>query len=133
VFGAILQHETFVGGFNKVEFHMSAAEQQRYADLKAIAARVPARASLAATEQEVPHVSSRPNAYTLKITAGDAEYILVNRRRVQGEARKHFQAALDKQPYDLIASQGDYLLFRRGPSSEAARRVLRSLQLTVPR
>ncbi|HKP59954.1 MAG TPA: DUF2079 domain-containing protein [Polyangiales bacterium] len=132
VFGAILQRDTFTGGFNKVEFSMSKEERQRYADLRALAARIPARASVAATEQEVPHVSNRPNVYTLKIGVGNAEYVLVNRRTLFNEARRHFQDALGAASYDLVARQGDYVLFRRGPTSPAGREALRALRLTVP-
>jgi uncharacterized membrane protein len=131
VFGAILQHDSFTGGFNRVQFEMSADERQRYADLKTIAARIPPRASLAASEPEVPHLSNRPNMYTLKIGVGNADYVLVYRRRLVNEARQHLQEALDTTQYDLFASQGDYLLFRRGPTSKAGREALRSLRLHV--
>lgn len=130
-FGAILQRQTFVGGFDKVEFAMSREERARYADLQLIAARVPPRASLAATDQEVPHVSNRPNVYSLKLGVSGAEYVLVNRRRVFGEPRGYFQEALDGTPYDLVVRQGDFLLFRRGPTSPAGKEALRSLGLTV--
>jgi uncharacterized membrane protein len=132
VFGAILQHETFTAGFNQLAFAMTPAEQKRYADLQAILAKIPPRASIAATEQEVPHVSNRPNVFTLKITAGRAEYLLVNRYHVSGEARQHIEEVLKIQPYDVVVTQGEHVLFRRGKMSDEAQRAFRALRVSPP-
>lgn len=132
VFGAIFQHETFTAGFNKLAFAITPVEQKRYADLQALVAKIPPRASVAATEQEVPHVSNRPNVFTLKITAGRAEYLLVHRYRVSAEARQHIEDVLKIQPYDLVATQGEHVLFRRGKMSDEGKRAFRELRVTVP-
>lgn len=132
VFGAILQHESFTAGFNKLSFTITPDEEKRYADLKTLIAKIPPRASVAATEQEVPHVSNRPNAFTLKISAGRAEYLLVHRYRINGDARKHLEEVLKVQPYDLIATQGEFLLFRRGKLSEAAKNAFRGMRISLP-
>jgi uncharacterized membrane protein len=132
VFGAILQRETFVGGFNKVQFTATPEERQRYRDLKKILANVPPRASIAATEPDVPHISNRPNAYSLKITTGRAEYLLVHRHRLNEESRRHIEETLPVQPYDLAAREGNYLLFRRGNPSKEGRGALRSLRVKLP-
>jgi uncharacterized membrane protein len=132
VFGAILQRETFVGGFNKVQFSATPEERQRYRDLKQILANVPPRASIAATEPDVPHVSNRPNVYSLKITTGRAEYLLVHRHRLSEESRRHIEETLPVQPYDLAARVGNYLLFRRGNPSKEGRGALRALRVKLP-
>jgi uncharacterized membrane protein len=132
VFGAILQHESFKAGFNQLSFEITPGELKRYADLKALMAKIPPRASVAATEQEVPHVSNRPTVFTLKITAGRAEYLLIDRYRVTGDARKHLEEVLQIQPYDLVATQGDFVLFRRGKMSEEGRRAFRGLHVSLP-
>ena len=132
VYGAILQRETFVGGFSRVSFTMTAEERKRYRDLKTIVAKVPARASIATTEREVPHISNRPTAYSLKITAGNAEYLLLHRHQFDSGARRKVEEALVAQPYDLVATEGDYLLFQRGKSSIEGERALRGLSLSVP-
>ncbi len=129
VFGAILQRETFTGGFSKIVFTMTDSERQRYRDLKTIAAKIPPRASVAAGEREVPHISNRPNAFTLKITAGRAEYLLLHRYHLDSTARRHVEEVLAIQPYDLVAKQGDYYLFRRGKTSPEAEKALRTLHI----
>jgi uncharacterized membrane protein len=132
VFGAILQHESFTAGFNKLSFTLTPDEQKRYADLKALVAKIPPRARVAASEQVVPHISNRPDAFTLKITAGRAEYILVHRFHLNGEQRQHLEDALKIQPYDVFARQGEFVLFRRGKLSEEAKNLFRSMRVTLP-
>src|SRR5262249_48277839 len=72
VYGAVLQRNVFVSGFEKLSFSMSEREKVEYRQLRALANRIPRGASVAASENVVAHVSNRPNAYTLKITNGDA-------------------------------------------------------------
>jgi uncharacterized membrane protein len=134
VFGAIFQHNTFVGGFSRVFFEMSKGERRRYADLREVAARIPPDASVAATELEIPHVSARLDAYTLKVTDGDAQFLFLNKEHFDGEARQIVRRAFKKQPYCVLANKGEfYLLVKQGhklyaqcdaPKSDAALRTL---------
>jgi uncharacterized membrane protein len=133
VFGAILQHETFVGGFSRVFFYMSPGEKQRYADLKAIAARIPPGASVAASELEIPHVSSRLDAYSLKITTNDAEYFLLNRQHLDPDARQRIKGSLREYPYGLVAKQGLFFLFKKNHESPETEAALRTLGLPTHR
>ncbi|HKU39594.1 MAG TPA: DUF2079 domain-containing protein, partial [Polyangiales bacterium] len=110
VFGSVFQHNTFVGGFSRVQFTMSDAERQRYRDLREVAAKIPKDASVAATELEIPHVSTRLDAYTLKVTAGDAEYLFINRRHLDEEARARVREAFDGGDYGLFAQKGEFYL-----------------------
>jgi hypothetical protein len=78
VFGAVLQHETFVGGFSKIEFQMNEEEKVPLRDLRRLVAMIPESASVAASENEVPHIAARYERYTLKDGDADAEYVLVH-------------------------------------------------------
>jgi uncharacterized membrane protein len=129
VFGAILQHNTFVGGFSRVFFDMSDGERKRYADLRNVAARIPANASVAATELEIPHVSARLDAYTLKVTSGDADYLLVNRAHFDADARNHVRKAMNRRAYGLLARKGDFFLFSKGYKSTETEAALAKLGL----
>jgi uncharacterized membrane protein len=114
-FGALLQHDRFVGGFSQVQFTMSPADKQRYADLRALVAMIPPTASVAATEQETPHISTRKDAYPLRWPPGAVDYILVGRSHVWG-AQDALNAAFRLSAYGLVAERGDELfLFKRGP------------------
>jgi uncharacterized membrane protein len=120
-FGALLQRHTFTGGFTRVSFEISEPEQKRYADLLAVAAHLPPKASVAATEQEVPHVSTRADAFTLKTTHGDAQYLFVFRPHVYGDAQERLRDAFQRHRYGVVFSQGDFYLFKRDFESDQTR------------
>jgi uncharacterized membrane protein len=131
VFGAILQHHTFVGGFNKIVFTMTPEEEQRYRDLKRLAAMIPRDASVAATENECPHVAARMLAYTLKDGSVEAEYVLINAQKINlGNTRNNLKKMFSKAPYGLVAKGSRLFLFKRNhesPDTEAAK-----LELGIP-
>jgi uncharacterized membrane protein len=121
VFGSILQHRTFVSGFSKIAFSMSAAEKEANRDLRSIAARIPLSASVAATERECPHVSTRPTAYALRLGHGDADYLLVRKGQLEVQGTdKQFIDALSRNEYGLVARSGEFFLFGRDFASPAA-------------
>ena len=130
VFGAILQHNTFVGGFSKVEFTMTAEERLRYETLARMAASIPEHASVAASENEIPHVAARLNAYTLKLGPADVDYILVNAPRARsGPAHKALQTMFSRHEYGVVSSGQGLYLFKRGHKSEATAAALRALNV----
>ncbi|HEY4184275.1 MAG TPA: DUF2079 domain-containing protein, partial [Polyangia bacterium] len=114
-FGAIFQHKVFVGGFSKIEFEMTPAEQRRYADLEDLVAMIPPQASVAATENEAAHISTRKNAYALRIAPGPVDYLLIGKSHVGDLSRGPLIAALaDRSAYGLVGQRGGELfLFKR--------------------
>jgi uncharacterized membrane protein len=124
VFGAVLQHETFVGGFSKIEFQITDIEKHRYLTMQRLKALIPESASVAATEMEVPHIAARLNAYTLKDGPADADFILVNRLRMNiGDVRGALTAMFQRERYGLLSRGDDLYLFKRGldsPDTDAA-------------
>jgi len=130
VFGAVLQHETFVGGFRKIEFTIGSKERKRYAILKKLVKMIPQEASVAATETEVPHIAARLNAYTLKDGPADADYILLNGLRMgMGDVRGALNAMLARDEYGLVATGLDIYLFKRGFSAPETKGALKRLGL----
>jgi len=128
-FGAVLQHKTFVGGFNHIEFEMSAGDRKRYAELKELLAMIPPKASVAATENETPHISSRMDAYPLRIEPPKhPDYVLINRNHIGDLSRGAVDKLMaDPNEYGLLAQRGDVYLFKRGvqsPQTPAARRAV---------
>jgi len=130
VFGAVLQHDTFVGGFRKIEFTINSKEKKRYAVVTKFAAMIPQEASVAATETEVPHIAARLDAYTLKDGPADADYILVNGQRLgMGDVRGALNKMLARDQYGLVATGSDIYLFQRGISSPETKGALKRLGL----
>jgi uncharacterized membrane protein len=127
VFGAVLQHETYVGGFLPVPFHMTQAEKDTYAALRRAANKIPREASVAATDLEVPHVSNRFSIYTLRSHHGDADYLLVNRASVAADTKNVLKDAISRNDYGLVANEAPFYLFKRGantPETDAALQTL---------
>ena len=125
-FGAILQRGYFVGGFSKIEFKMTPAEKARWKGMKELLAMIPKKASVAATEQEAAHVSTRLTIFPLRLPPGPVDYILVNRYHIGDLSRTSLNAALaNHDEYGLLAERADELfLFKRGyksPGTAAAR------------
>ena len=125
-YGAVLQHETFVGGFSHIEFKMSPADHRRYAELRELLAMIPPNASVAATEQETAHVSTRRTIYPLRWPPGPVDYLLIGRSHIGDLSRSSLNAALaNPGEYGLLASRADELfLFKRGhvsPETQSAR------------
>jgi hypothetical protein len=96
------------------------ADETRYAQLRSIIARIPPEATVAATEAEGPHVSSRLIMYSLKYTLGkDPEYLLVGLSRLGGEVA-HIRQALESGKYGVVAQEGPFILAKRGASPASA-------------
>lgn len=131
VFGAVLQHETFVGGFNRVLFEITPKEKQRFETLKRLDAMIPKSASVAAAENLVPHVATRADVYTLKDAVPmPAEYVLLNSQTAAYDnSRKAFVAMLERDHYGVVASGDDLYLFKRGHDSPDTAAAMRALDI----
>ncbi len=128
VFGAILQHKTFVGGFSKIEFTMSDEDKARYEVMKQMRALIPQNASVAASENEVPHVSARMDAYTIKDGAApDADFILVNQNQMGGGTRTAVNTMFSHNDYGLLKSGHGLYLFKRGHESPETKAAISAL------
>jgi uncharacterized membrane protein len=111
-YGAILQQNTAKGGFGKYKFEMTEADRERYAHLQKIIAKVPPMAKVSSAEYVVPHVSSRPYAYTLRNGLYDADYVIWE-APARADERTFVREAL-KGPFGVVASSGPFVLAKRG-------------------
>jgi uncharacterized membrane protein len=112
-FGIVLQHNTAWGGFSPFHIGINDAERARHADLYSVIKQIPQDASLAAAETIVAQVSSRKNAYSLRIAYNDADYILA-RVPTGGEDRNNLVNALQSGLYGFVTQNGEFVLFKRG-------------------
>jgi uncharacterized membrane protein len=115
VFGAVLQHNTFTGGFQHVQFDMTHEEEERYQVMLQMKALIPQNASVAATENEVPHVSARMNAYTLKDSnPPDVDFILISPVSLHlGRTQKNLTDMFSRADYGLRMQGSKLYLFQR--------------------
>lgn len=103
------------GGYFYIDFTVSEAEEQRYAELKEIIRDIPPDASVVATEQVGPHVSSRKLMYALRRGVYDAEYMLAAKSELDFEqTRKLFTDAVKSNKYGVIKRVGEFVLLKKG-------------------
>jgi uncharacterized membrane protein len=113
--GAILQRDNFRGGFRKVAFARSPADQKKYADLMELIKLIPKTASVAATETEAPHVSNRADCFTMRFGYDDADYLLLSIAEARGgTTRKFFKKAVASGKYGFVRQSGGFMLWQRG-------------------
>lgn len=118
--GVWLGGESIWGGFREKTFEISAREVERHRELRELVALIPADASVAATEAEGPHVSTRLTMYSLKFTLGDQPDYLLLGHVGMGSESKHVRMALDSGEYGLVAQRGPFFLVGRGASGDIA-------------
>ncbi len=114
-FGALLQHESFVGGFSRIQFEMNDTARNRYEDLRRVVSNIPADASVASTEYMSPHVSTRLHAYVFRYDVGPVDYILLSDNEVNADLRRTLTEKFRKYGYGLVAKgKKEFYLFKRG-------------------
>jgi uncharacterized membrane protein len=129
-FGAILPREHCVGGFGSISVEVNEAQKRRYLDLMSLVERIPRRASVAATEYMIPHISARKNAYTFRYDFGRVDYILISSRELHGNVRKRLEEVFKRDRWGLAgASGGEFYLFERDGDTKGMDAALRRLAI----
>lgn len=113
-YGAVLQRNTARGGFDRFHFGTTDADLALRRERAALLARVPERAKVVASETLVPHVSSRPDAYTLRLGVYDAEYMLFSLIPTATGEIEQARAALADGRFGVVAVESRLVLARRG-------------------
>jgi uncharacterized membrane protein len=130
-FGALLRADGFGGQETPDTYRMSRSGQARYDQLMNLVHRIPATASVAATDYLLSHVSNRPDAYELSRPYRKPDYILLSSREVGGIKR-----SLDKtfatHEYQLIGTTYDeFYLFSRGTETAGTKNALKRLGINA--
>ncbi|MFC1642993.1 DUF2079 domain-containing protein, partial [Myxococcota bacterium] len=113
-------------GYRKVEFSFSDAERRRYQDLKEIVSVIPDDATVAATENVGPHVSTRKTLFTMRHGPHGAEYILASKNELGlHSTRPTLTEALESQKYGVVKRVGDFAVMRRGHDPSLNRALIR--------
>ena len=110
--GAIFQRNAFRGGFQQVRFELTSQDKKRYKQLHELIDMIPRKASVCATEWEASHVSNRENAFTMRFSTWDADYLLANLDEASwGPSRTNLLASLAGGKYGFVASRGRFALW----------------------
>jgi uncharacterized membrane protein len=122
-YGALIQHNTAWGGFGPYHFGTDATDLKRRADLRPLLALIPPTAKVVACENVVPQLSNRPDAYTLRLSVYDADYILFHLPAPQFE-RENVLDALQSRRFGIVKESGEYVLAKRGFSTSENLRII---------
>jgi uncharacterized membrane protein len=114
--GGLLQQNTLKAGMDPFRFGTTEEDRGRYAKLSSLIAKVPPRAKLASSDNLVPHVANRPDAYALSVGLFDAEYLLASLPARGEEATKIREAFASS--FGVVESDGAFLLAKRGYSQK---------------
>lgn len=103
------------GGYKIIEFSFHEDERQRYADLLEVIRQIPPEASVAATENVGPHVSSRVTIYAARYGPHGADYYLASQRELGlKQTRPKLKEALESGRYGVLFRKADFALMKRG-------------------
>jgi len=134
-YGAFPQRDgSFRGGFHRVDFGLSEAENERYDNLQKLIAMIPKDASVAATEKLGPHVSSRIKMYTMRHGPQGADYALASSRELKlSRTRPKLLEVLRNGDYGVVTRIADMALMKRGFKTDANEELIRDWRLTDAR
>ncbi|MDX2011473.1 MAG: DUF2079 domain-containing protein [Myxococcaceae bacterium] len=113
-FGALFRPDGARGAYDVHRFSLTEADHRRHADVYALIEQIPADARVAASERLNPHVSSRKNAYTLRGSAFDADYLLFELAVLGPNERDAVRPLLTKNEIGVVDARGGFWLLKRG-------------------
>jgi uncharacterized membrane protein len=103
----------FKGGFSLINFTApTAANAQKQRDLMDLSAMIPDQASVAVSEEELPHVSGRYDVRTLRDGTGSADYLLYGTSSAGASVAQ--KALTDGEYLEIATRPGLALLKRKG-------------------
>ncbi len=106
-------------GYQAVTFSFTEEDRKRYADLIEISKSIPDDASVAASEQIGPHLSSRRVFYSLRRDSYRADYLIAREKELRLERTKTVLAtALNTGEYGVFKRVGEFVLMKRGHSTQ---------------
>jgi uncharacterized membrane protein len=112
-FGAVFQRNTIRGGFGPYTFGTSPTDLEHRKAIHVILAEIPPRAKIVASEQLVPQVSNRADAYTLRVGTYDADYLLFS-LPIYGDEQRNAFPLLQGNSFGVVDVREPYVLARRG-------------------
>ena len=128
--GALFQQNDFKGGYRKVQFEFTEADRQRLERFRSVIAEIPPDASVLTTENEGPHLSNRPDCFTLRAAYTWADYLVININEARsGRSQSNLRQGLKTGQYGFVKQVGEYQLWKRGAPHTNDERGLRAVRI----
>jgi uncharacterized membrane protein len=130
-YGAFSRREgSFKGGFNRIEFRYTEREYERYRTLIELARDIAPDDSVAATEKEGPHLSSRLKIYTMRRGPQDAKWIVASSRGLKlSKTKPTLKEAVESGRYGVVRRAMDFALLKRGHDTSQNEKLIRDWDL----
>jgi uncharacterized membrane protein len=131
IFGFLFDQKNFTAGFQRPDFSYTPADHKRYTEFRRLVSQIPRTAVVAATESEIPHLSNRRTAYTLRDHHGDAEYLVIAKNRLGfGNTKNTLRDAFSRNQYGLLGKTDHFYLFKIGHLSQDTEAALADLGIS---
>jgi len=127
-FGGLIQHNTAKGGWEQMQFELTDRDRARHAAFYALLEQIPPRVPVASSSWLGPHLSSRPDCYTLRQTFADTEYIVYEQGWLRNEERDTLRRYLEHNEFGLLDRRDSFYLLKRGADPARNREVLDGLR-----
>ncbi len=127
-YGILFQQNIARAAWSPVRIGMTDDDVERLRSLRKVAGSLPPLAKVAASERVLPHVSNRPDAYRLRDSIYDAEYVLFDRPHLEGAEKRSVVQVLRDKSFGVVAAKGDFVLAQRGAPTERNQRLLQKLR-----
>ena len=134
-FGAFsLRDRALESGYHRIEFGFSEKEAQTLKEVRALVASIPAQASVASTERIGAHLSSRSGFYTLRRGSHGVQYMVARKKGLRLDRTKEtIYKGLSSGEYGVEGRYGDFIVFKKGASTEENQEVIREWRLSSAR
>lgn len=132
VFGLILEPSSFVGGIQPVTYSLTEKEELRLADLRSLISKIPADASVTATDFEAPHLSNRKDLFAVGQSLAAGEYLLLSPASFPlARTKQNIAAIMDRFPYGFVAKAGGMTLWKRHHQSPETAEETKALDRVI--
>lgn len=130
-YGAFPRREgSFKGGFHRVEFRYTEREYERYQTLLDLTSEIQPEDSVAATEKEGPHLSSRLKIYAMRRGPQDAKWIVASSRGLKlSKTKPTLKDAVESGRYGVVRRAMDFALLKRGHDTSQNDKLIRDWDL----
>jgi uncharacterized membrane protein len=125
-FGTILNTRNARGGFGPYRFGLTAQDHQRHRDAYALIVQVPPLVKVSASEHVNPHLSARPDAYTLRNGLHDAEWVMFE-VPTRHDEKSQVVGPLRSGTFGVVDHRGQFVLAKKGHPTTKNAEILKKL------
>ncbi|MBK6514622.1 MAG: DUF2079 domain-containing protein [Polyangiaceae bacterium] len=109
-FGAIVENQSFRGGFVRIHRTLTPEQQAQYDWMEEAKKQIPPKASVGVTQKIGPHVSNRKEVYLYG--QHKTQYVFVDERELKGEQSKRHKKAVADGRLEVVTKRGSMVLYR---------------------